>query len=260
MPQDLPHQLLSAARPGDPYLIWEVAAPQVRHAWGDGASVAWIAPSAYHGKPWLTAMGEPGAVAGLVQEALACDDGARVAGLSLPPDTFALLAPQWRPAHLEHWTWWSTRTPPDDSRDPQVVALEPGDPGLPVLLDQSASVYLRPGDVRARQWFGLVESDALLACLAYEHHHPAVPHLASVVVDASHRGRGYGSRLCRTVTGALLAQGAPAVSLAMMTANRAAAALYAGIGFEPAGSFASGTIPGRRDYPAVPGWRPGGAS
>lgn len=252
--------VLAAARPGDAYLTWEVDASQVRGAWSDGAAVAWIAPSAYHGKLWLTAMGDPAAVVRLVARALRSPQGEAVVGLSLPATCRPQLPPDMRPGQLDHWTWWWTQTPPDTGIDPDVVALPATDPRLPQLLDQSASVYLRPGDARALGWFGLVAEGQLRACLTIERHHPQVPHLASVVVDGPHRGRGYGSRLCGSVTAALLAQGAPAVSLAMLTANTPAAALYAGLGFVSGGSFASGTFPRRRHYPAQSGWRPGGAA
>lgn len=253
--------VLAAARPGDPYLTWEVVASRVSHAWSQGTSVAWIAPSAYHGKRWLTAMGDPAAVARLATQALSTTAGGTVVGLSLPPAAFELLPSALRPRHLERWTWWWTQTPPrHGSADPDVVSLPPGDARLPDLLAQSGSVYLRPGDPRAEGWFGLVEDGELRACLAYERHHPQVPHLASVVVDGPWRGKGYGARLCGAVTASLLAQGAPAVSLAMMTANSPATALYASLGFASGGSFASGTLPGRRHYPAEPGWQPGGAA
>ena len=77
---------------------------------------------------------------------------------------------------------------------------------------------------------------------------------ASVVVDRSVRGHRYGTRLCGAVVARLLRAGAPVVSLAMMTDNRAAAALYRSLGFATGPSFVSGTIPGRRGLPQVPGW------
>ena len=160
---------------------------------------------------------------------------------------------------MEHWTWWWTQAAPAHGDD-AVRRLDPLDPRLAGLLAQSKSVYLRPGDPRAIGWYGLTQGERLVACLAYEHHHPRVPHLASVVVDASSRRAGFGARLCGTATADLLHRGAPTVSLAMMTANTAAAALYRRLGFSPAGSFASGTLPGRRDVPVAPGWSPGGQS
>jgi GNAT superfamily N-acetyltransferase len=253
-----PYLVLAAARPSDPYLTWEVVPQQVQRAWGEADALLWLAPSAYHGKPWLTGMGEPAAVADLARQALAEPTADAVVGLSLPPAAFEHLPEDYRPRRLEHWTWWWTRTPPTERVDADVVPLAPEDPRLPALLDQSASVYLRPGDPRAVGWFGLEQGDRLVACLAHERHHPQVPHLASVVVDRTQRRAGFGARLCGSATAALMRQGAPAVSLAMMTANTAAASLYRSLGFTAGDAFASGTIPGRRDLPAMAGWRPGG--
>lgn len=252
-----PYPALAAARPGDAYLTWEVVAQQVQRSWEAADSVLWLAPSAYHGKPWLTGLGDPGAVAGLVAAALGGEHASEVVGLSLPPPAFDHLSQRFVPSRTQQWTWWWTRTVPPTGRDPAVERIADDDPRLPALLDQSASVYLRPGDPRVDGWFGLVMGDRLAACLAYEHHHPQVPHLASVVVDAAHRRGGLGSRLCGSATTELLQTGSPAVSLAMMTANAAAAALYRGLGFAAGPRFASGTIPGRRARPAVAGWHPG---
>lgn len=249
-----PYGHLAAARPGDAFLTWEVVPETVEHAWGSGDAVLWIAPSAYHGKRWLTGLGAADVVGTLAAAALASPQGDTVAGLSLPGSAMDLVPTALRPTRLERWTWWSSATVPPQAADPRVVDLDGGDPRLPALLDQSASVYLRPGDPRVRAWFGLVEGSVLRACLAVERHHPQVPHLASVVVDRSVRGQRYGSRLCGAVVARLLKAGAPVVSLAMMTDNRAAAALYRGLGFRPGPSFESGTIPGRRGLPPAPGW------
>lgn len=253
-----PYLLLASARPGDPYLTWEVVPHQVRQAWGQAPTVLWLAPSAYHGKPWVTGLGHPDVLRDLLATALGGPSGQTVVGLSLPPACFDKIPDQLRPEHLESWSWWWTQSVPDVGIDESVVVLEELDPRLPTLLSQSTSVYLRPGDRRALRWYGLVEDDQLLGCLSFEHHHPDVPHLASIVVDEAARGMGVGRRLCGTVTVQLLRAGAPAVSLAMMTHNVAAAALYRGLGYSCGLHLQSGTIPGRRHLPAEPGWLPGG--
>jgi GNAT superfamily N-acetyltransferase len=253
-PVAAPYGYLAAVRPGEAFLAWEVVPESVESVWGAGDAVAWVAPSAYHGKRWLTALGAAEVTGALATDGLASPHGDAIAGLSLPDGAFAYVPEALRPRHVERWTWWSTTTAPPHAEDPAVVTLDGADPRLPALLDQSGSVYLRPGDPRVRAWFGLVEGPALRACLAVERHHPQVPHLASVVVDRSMRGRSYGTRLCGTVVTGLLRAGAPVVSLAMMTDNRAAAALYRSLGFATGPSFVSGTIPDRRGLPQVPGW------
>jgi ribosomal protein S18 acetylase RimI-like enzyme len=254
----LPYAALLDARPGDPYLAWEVVPAGVSYAAGDGAAVVLAAPSPYHGKQWLTGLGSAGPVGALAEAALAAPDGAGVVGVSLPDAAIAALPAPLRPDRLERWAWWWTAQPHGAAPDPAVAELPADDDRLPQLLRQSGSVYLRPGDARVESWFGLLRAGELVGCLAVERHHPAVPHLASVVVDAAARADGIGTQLCGTVTDRLLARGAPAVSLAMMQDNRAAAALYRRLGFQQSARFASGTLPGRRSTPPVAGWRPGG--
>lgn len=257
----LAYRLLADARPGDRFLAWEVVPDGVAHAWGAGDAVVWIAPSAYHGKAWLTGMGAAPTAGALAAEALASPVGAAFAGVSLPEGALERVPDRYRPQRTDHWTWWCVQQPPAQPADPCVVPIAAHDDRLPSLLQQSGSVYLLPGDPRVESWFGLVAEGSLRACLAVERHHPRVPHLASVAVDAPQRRRGYGARLCGTVVTRLLQAGAPAVSLAMMTDNRAAAALYRGLGFVAGPSFVSGTIPGRRGLPPGPGWtHPAGAS
>jgi ribosomal protein S18 acetylase RimI-like enzyme len=255
----LPYAALLEARPGDAFLTWEVVPEGVEYAAGMADSVVLVAPSAYHGKRWLTGLGTAPAVAVLTEAALAAPTGAGIAGLSLPEDVVEQLPAPLTPRRLERWAWWWTERPYSSMADPSVVPLAARDDRLTALLRQSSSVYLLPGDARVEAWYGLVEHGAILGCLAVERHHPSVPHLASVVVDSAARGRGVGTRLCGTVVNRLLATGAPVVSLAMMQDNEAAAALYRRLGFRRAADFTSGTIPGRRGSPPVAGWQPGGA-
>ncbi len=244
------------ARPADPYLRWEVVPGAVRQSWSGQSATAWIAPSAYHGKLWLTCLGDPEASVDLTARALAGPLGPAVAGISVPQGAEDLLRADVRPPQWERWTWWWTRRPPDIGATAagEVVVLAEDDPRLPPLLAESRSVYLRPGDPRVRQWWGIDCHGALLACLAVESHHPQVPHLASVVVAAQERGRGYATKLCSAVVVDRFAAGAPAVTLAMMSANTAARRLYSRLGFHAGPSFASGTLPGRRGLPRQPGW------
>jgi ribosomal protein S18 acetylase RimI-like enzyme len=254
----LAYDLLRAWGPAEPFLAWEVVPDQVLRAWGSPAAVGWLAPSAYHGRRWLTVIGEPAGAAELAATALATADGQGCAGVSLPPgapelvDGLAL-------RHREAWTWWWTRQPPPGPVAPQVCEIPADDPRLPPLLAQSGSVYLQPGDPRARAWYGYVIGERLLGCLALEQHKAGVPHMASVVVDAAARRSGIGAALCGGVAALALASGAPAVTLGMMTTNSAAAALYRGVGFRPGPSFVSGTIAGRT-VDAEPGWVHGGGA
>lgn len=217
-----------------PYLAWEVVPEEVSRVWGADGSLAWIAPSAYNGKPWLTTLGDPAVIVDLVAQA----DLHAVVGITVPPESLPLLSIQ--PRRVERWTWWWTQHDPGIN-DPRVRPLTGTEPGLAQLLQQSSSVYLRPGDPRVLAWFGLWEQGELAACLAVESHKPGIPHLASVVVDAQLRGQGLGRALCGTVVHRLLAA-APAVTLGMMTANAAAAGLYRGLGFTAGPSYASGPL------------------
>ena len=240
------------------FLAWEVVPSQILRAWGVPRAVGWLAPSAFHGRRWLTVVGEAFDGAEVAQEALRTADGQSAAGVSLPVGA-AELVPGLRLHTRDAWTWWWTQDAPQVAPDPRVGRLdvEADAAGLAHLVWQSRSVYLQPGDPRARAWSGLRADGQLLGCLAVEQHKAGVPHLASVVVDREVRGQGIGRALCGTVVREAFAAGAPAVTLGMMTANDAAAGLYRGLGFTAGPSFVSGRIEGRRMHPE-PGWRHGG--
>ena len=258
------------ALPGNDFLRWEIPAEQVGAVWLAEGAAAFTARNAYNGRPWLFAVGEGLSVGDVVVEALGdlpepgqswsgcpAEDASCVVGMSVPPTVFDVLAEPWRPTRYEDYTWWILdRCPPPAAGEDRVLEVGADDPRLAALVSHSRSAYLLPGDRRARSWFA-VEAAAtpgsapaagaggLLACLTYEEHKPGVPHLASVVVDPTARRRGAGLALCTAVSRQLLTDGAGAVTLAMYSANRPAAALYQRIGFRAAGRFKAGYIPGR---------------
>ncbi|GAB3024743.1 GNAT family N-acetyltransferase [Natronobiforma cellulositropha] len=89
----------------------------------------------------------------------------------------------------------------------------------------------------------------------------AAPELA-VFVHPSVQGRGIGTKLCRHVVGVAAANGREALVLDVERRNRAALALYRGLGFEPVGrggrdqqmrlTLADGPTAGTNAHPADP--------
>lgn len=68
---------------------------------------------------------------------------------------------------------------------------------------------------------------------------PPVPHLASVTTHPDHRGRGLGRAVSAALTRALMAEGAPVVTLGMYADNDRARAVYTHLGFTCGAEFSS---------------------
>lgn len=235
------------------FLRWEVAPQLLRQALQLPNAVAWIAISPYNGWPWITAAGQhEGVVRAIAQLAdLEVEGYGPPRGLSVPAATIDELPDPLRPKRVDDWTWWSTsKTPPPVPGEEAVQRIDAYDDGINELLRSSASAYLRPGDDRAEAWYGVLDNQQdwqpPISCAAVEQHRDAVPHLASVATDPRHRGRGLATAVCGAVTRAALENGAPAITLAMMTNNLAATSVYRRLGFQAGPRFVSGWLPGRQ--------------
>lgn len=272
--ETLTYAVLRAARPTEPFLRWAVAPAALLSARGDAAAVAWSMVSPYNGNPWVTGIGEAGAVVAAAVALVGTADRSAdavsgppasgppasgppasgppvsgpIVGVTLPQPASEEVTRLWPGIRLADWTWWyATAPPPQRPGESRVTTIDPADLRLGPLLAQSSSVYLRPGNPRATGWYG-IESAAgeLLACAATERHSPAAVNLASVVVDRGARGEGLGRDLCSAITRDALAAGAGAVTLGMMSDNEPASAVYSAIGFTAVHRFVSGYLPGRR--------------
>jgi GNAT superfamily N-acetyltransferase len=99
-----------------------------------------------------------------------------------------------------------------------------------LLAEASPSAWATPGVAGIRRWAGLRAEDGTLVATAADAWSCArVGFVAGVATAVSHRGRGYGERVCRFVFEALAA-GHGRVALMVDTDNRVAIGLYERLG------------------------------
>jgi predicted GNAT family acetyltransferase len=82
----------------------------------------------------------------------------------------------------------------------------------------------------------------LVAAAADTRRDAGVPHLAGVVTDGRHRGRGYATAICARLTRDAILEGQSLVTLSTYTDNEAARKVYQRLGFQVAHQFASGPL------------------
>lgn len=132
----------------------------------------------------------------------------------------------------DDWEYlWTATPPPALPGEERVVPLADDDaPAVNALLDEALpGSTTRPGDARARRWYGIREADRLIAC-GVDRSNGGVGYLAGLAVAGDRRGRGLGAALTAALTRRLLS-GYPFVSLAVYADNTPAVRLYRRLGF-----------------------------
>jgi GNAT superfamily N-acetyltransferase len=252
---------------GDPFLAYDLDAGSLElTAAAPGLAAAWLSFHPWRSVRWITSVAqvpetdESRAAAVRLVEELAdrgAEAGTPATGVTLPRLALDRLPVVLRPAHHHEWDHWFTHDVPSTASmrsaydvDPPVVDLAGDDPRIPELLElASPDAPIRPGDPRVLRWAAVedpaavaskdVRLDAVVAVTAQR---SGAAHLNDVATRPDVRGRGLARLLCGRVTADALAEGRPAVTLGMYTDNRAARALYTGLGFTCLHSFASGEL------------------
>ena len=210
------------------------------HGWVGEGAVAWLGIDAYEGTPYLSALGEPPAVAELIAELLT----------SLPPRQRVTL-PRGTPAHLPAWvgldgTDWDFRwlpAPPPVQPGEELVAPEADETAVKALLAAaSPTASAQPGDEAVRRWVGVRDGETLLACAADTSSTTGVGHLSSIAVDPAARGRGLGRAVTASLTRRLFDDGCDLVTLGMYADNAAGRAMYDALGYRDEHRFTSGPL------------------
>jgi ribosomal protein S18 acetylase RimI-like enzyme len=223
----------------DPFARGSLRRPLVKGWAGEGA-VAWIGIDAEERTPYLSALGEPAAVAALVAELLP----------ELPPRQ-RVTVPRGTTTHLPAWvgmeaTDWDFRwldAPPPLQSGEELVAPEEDETAVKELLTASSpTASAQPGDAAVRRWLGVRNGDALLACAADTSAATRVGHLSSIAVHPGARGRGLGRAVTAALTRALLAEGCDLVTLGMYADNAAGRAMYGALGYADDHRFTSGPL------------------
>lgn len=192
----------------------------IRSAYQVGRTVAWIGD----GSGWAVGDGEQAA-------ALFVGLAGVVRWLHLPRVAASALAPL-RPAHQDDWDFlWTVDPPPSVPGEERVVPLEDRHhPEINRVLDEALPrSTTRPGDPRAKRWYGIFQGDRLIACGA-DRSRPGVGFLAALAVAPDHQGRGLGAAITAAITRRLFTE-YDVVALGVMWDNAPAISLYRRLGF-----------------------------
>lgn len=222
----------------DPFVRRTLRSPQVR-AWLGVGATAWLGDR-HQGRHYLSALGEPAAVGGLIEQLLP----------ELPPG-IRLTVPRGTAAHLPAWVgmqrtdwdfrWLETPPPPQPGED-RVESLDDPEAVASLLAADSPTASARPGDEGVRGWVGVRDAGVLLACAADTSWHSTNGHLSSIAVRHDARGRGLGSAVTAALARQLFGQGADLVTLGMYADNTVGRALYDRLGFTDTHHFISGEL------------------
>ena len=225
----------------DPFARGSLRRPLVRGWVAEGAT-AWIGTDAGDRTAYLSALGEPGAVAALLSELLP-EVSARQR-VTLPRGTPALL-PAWvglGPGGIDWDFRWLTEPPPQQPGEERVVDGVDDDSVQHLLEVASPRPNVRPGDTAVRRWWGVPDGDGgLLACAADTSAATGVGHVSSIAVHPEARRQGLGAAVTAAATRTLLDDGSDVVTLGMYADNDPGRALYDALGFRTR-PFTSGPL------------------
>jgi GNAT superfamily N-acetyltransferase len=224
----------------DPFARGSLRRPLL-HGWHGEGATAWIGLDPEERRPYVSALGDPAAVAALLTELLP----------ELPPRQ-RVTVPRGTPAHLPAWVgmdgtdWdfrWLTSAPPRQAGEERV---EPVDDDLAVkalLTAASPTASAQPGDRSVRHWVGVRDdAGALAACAADTSGASGVGHLSSIAVAPGARGLGLGKAVTAALTRRMLEEGDDLVTLGMYADNATGRALYDALGFADDHPFTSGPL------------------
>lgn len=224
----------------DPFTRGTLRRRVVRGWVGEGAT-AWMGTDAEERTAYLSALGDPPAVAALLGELLP----------ELPPKQ-RLTVPRGTPAHLPAWvgidgTDWDFRwlpSPPERQPGEELVVPDVDDVAVKALIDEaSPRASALPGDAAVRRWWGITDAAGeLLACAADTSAATGVGHLSTIAVHPASRGRGLAKAITAAVTRALFEEGCDIVTLGMYADNVVGRGVYDAVGFHDEHRFTSGPL------------------
>ncbi len=223
----------------DPFARGSLRRPMVK-GWSAEGAVAWLGIDAYEGTPYLSALGEPPAVAALLTELL--PELPHRQRVTLPRGTPVCL-PAWVGLDGTDWDFRWLGAPPPVQPGEELVRPEDDETAVKELLTASSpTASALPGDAAVRRWIGVREGDRLIACAADTSAATRVGHLSSIAVHPDARGRGLGRAVTAALTRQLLEDGCDLVTLGMYATNSSGRAMYDAIGFADEHRFTSGPL------------------
>jgi GNAT superfamily N-acetyltransferase len=205
------------------------AGDRVSRAWAVDGAVLWLAGPP--GRVSAVAHGDAAAVAGLTGRLWRDAALAGVSWLNLPRSAVPQLTGLPTGA-TEDWDFrWTTAPPPPVPGADRVRVLGRGySAGINRILDAvGPERSIRPGAAPVRRWYGILDGDRPVACLA-DVSRAQLGVLAAVAVHPAARRRGLGAALTAAVTGHLLTE-YDTVGLGVLADNQPAIRLYRRMGY-----------------------------
>ena len=223
----------------DPFARSSLRRPMVR-GWAVEGATAWLGVDPDDRSPYLTALGEPPAVAALIAELLP----------EVPPRQ-RVTVPRGTPRHLPAWVgldgtdWdfrWTATPPPVQPGEERVGPVEDEQAVKALLAASSPTASAQPGDAAVRRWVGVHDGDTLLACAADTSGSTGVGHVSSIAVHPAVRAQGLGKAVTAALTRRLFEDGNDLVTLGMYADNAVGRAMYDALGYADDHRFTSGPL------------------
>jgi ribosomal protein S18 acetylase RimI-like enzyme len=163
--------------------------------------------------------------------------------LSVEVAAYDAVPDEWRQRSHHRWHWMTTDVAPDPVPAAEVVtAAAEVDAVLDVANPDS---FARPGTDGVDAWLGLrSDGGELVGVGAVLRMSDRTGHLRGVSVLPSERGRGLGTVLSAALTARALVDWSGVATLGVYVENAPAMAIYTGLGYSVAHTFASGPVRG----------------
>lgn len=245
---------LLAATDEHPFVRWEVTPEQAGTWWQADGAVAFLRTRRTN-RQVINLLGDDPGITALVGHlpvlAAALDDASharrprtRTLSVSLPPHLEPLLHEQFRVGPGGDWEWFhTTSAPPDDPSFTQVRPLDDvarTDEVAAFLERHSPTADTPPA--QGECWVAIDNDDGTLAAVTAIGRTPVgAPHLSSVAVDTSRRGRGLGRTIVAAATRLAVLE-AGVCTLGMYSHNDVARSLYLSLGYERDCAWASRAV------------------
>lgn len=250
---------LLAATGESPFVRYEIPESGADPWWELDGAVALRRRRHRDGRPGWLLLGADAGVTGLVNALgqLASADGATPLGtpfgVTIPRRLGPLLDRHFRVQGGGDWDWFWTTSPPVGTAElAAVVPLDHvgrSDEVAAFLATHSPTADTPPGGVE--RWFAIENADGRLAAVtAYGSTATGAPHLSSVAVDTSLRGRGLGRTIVAAVTRLAVTEHG-VCTLGMYADNTVARALYRSLGYIDACAWASRAVSLPHEGPAA---------
>jgi ribosomal protein S18 acetylase RimI-like enzyme len=163
--------------------------------------------------------------------------------LSVEVAAYDAVPDEWRQRSHHRWHWMTTRVAPDPVPAAEVVASAAE---VDAVLDvANPDSFARPGTDGVDAWLGLRSAGGgLVGVGAVLRMSDRTGHLRGVSVLPSARGRGLGTTLSAALTARAQVGGSGVATLGVYVDNVPAMAIYTGLGYAVAHTFASGPVRG----------------